>query len=83
MHVGGEGVAGKDHGSHVHPQGCLAWPKVVHGLPAMCKRAILVAQRAGGEAMAAIAGCLKREGAAHDGEGSVVHGRDRGGSKDE
>ena len=32
---------------------------------------------------AAVAGCLRREGAAHDGEGTMVHGGDRGGSKDE
>jgi hypothetical protein len=40
-------------------------------------------QRVGGGPRAVAAGCPRRGGVAHDGENTVVHGRDGGGSKDE
>ena len=43
----------------------------------------MAAQRAGGGPMAAAAGLLRRKGAAHAGEDTTVHERDRGGSRDE
>jgi len=50
---------------------------------ATCERATAAAQHVGGGPRAAAAGFLRRKGAAHAGEDTTVHGRDRGGSKDE
>ena len=48
---------------------------------ATCERAAAAAQHAGGNPRAAAAGLLRRKGAAHTGEDTTVHRRDRGGSK--
>ena len=58
-----------------------AWPKAALGGLATCERAAAVAQHAGGDPRAAAAGLLRRKGAAHTGEDTTVHRRDRGGSK--
>ena len=83
-HAVGDGEGQREHQwVHEHPWDRSAWPEAALGGLATCERVVVMAQRAGEGPRVAAAGCLRREGAAHDGEDAAVHGRDGGGLKDE